>query len=374
MKNMLTTLCLAAGLATTSVAAPGTGDTVEPNLAIAASHVLVDGGVVLDDAMVLVGDGRILAVGATEELEGNLPDGVEVVHHDGWLSAGLVAANSTLGLAYGSDSTGPFMDGLDLLHGFDPATKGLEIARGLGVTTLGVEGDRGCVIGGLGAVVKSDGQVLKKRANVSVCMAVPAVRTNRYPTSFGSAMREVRERFGVEEGPLAEARKGALTTSIAVNDRADISRAISLTRELGLRTVLRGGQQHGDFAKQLAESKIGVALAPLGLSTGERDFNSMKALVEAGVPFAFGLADNGNAVAGLRESAALAVRGGVDRASAWKAVTSNAARLAGVGERVGRVATGLDADLVLWTGDPLLVSTTPVTVYVGGAKTQGDSH
>lgn len=380
MKTLIQSLALVGGLVAATLptlandpaeaAAPA-----EPSLAIAASHVLVEGGVVMDDGMVLVGEGRILAVGKTADLEGNLPDGVHVVRHEGWLSAGLVAANSTLGLRATGDSTGPFMSGLRLMHAFDGDAKALEHARALGLTSAGVEASRSNVIGGVGGVIKTDGTVLKKGSNLTLCMTQPAVQTNRFPTTPGTAMSAVRKRFeeAAESSALAKAKAGQLVTSIAVNNLADMDRALYLAEELGLRAVIRGGAEHDEFAKELAEQGVGVALAPLGLSTNARAYNSLKGLAEAGVPFAFGIADGGNA-ASLRESAALAITGGVDRATAWNSITATAAKLIGAGDRVGRVATGLDADLVLWTGDPLLISTSPVAVYVGGAKSQGDSH
>lgn len=374
MKTMIKTLLVTASLSLAGLAVENDAP-AEPNLAISASHVLVEGGVVLEDAMVLVGDGHILAVGKAADLEGNLPAGVQVVEHEGWLSAGLVAAHSTLGLTASSDSTSAFMPDLALIHGFDPNSKALTAARALGVTTLGVEASRANVFGGTGAVVKTDGSVVRKRANLAVSLVPPAIRGNRFPTSFGGGMRAVRERFeAAEQGALADAKSGKLRTSFAINGPADIDRALTLTNEFGLRSVLRGGDEHTEFAAELKEAGIGVALGPLSLSSNERTYASIKQLAKAGVPLAFGFADNGNVPATLRESAALAARGGLDRATAWNAVTKTAAELTGAGDRVGRVATGLDADLVLWSGDPLLIASKPVAVYIGGAKTQGDSH
>lgn len=373
MNTMIKTLLMAASIGAAGLQAAASTDTAaEPTLAISASHVLVDGGVVLDDAMVLVADGRILAVAPKAELEGNLPDGVTVVHHDGWMSAGLVAANSTLGLTHSSDGTSAFMEGLDLIDGFDRKAKSLQAARALGVTTLGLEADRNNVIGGLGAVVKTDGSVVKKRSSLALAIVPPAVRGNRFPTSYGGAMRALRERFEAGQGALGEAKAGKLTTSISISSPADLSRALMLTSEFGLRTVIRGGDKHDEFVDALKSANVAIALAPLGLSTNERTYNSIKTLAKAGIPMAFGIADSGNAAATLRESAALMVSAGVDRAVAWKAVTSTAAKMVGAGDRIGRVATGLDADLVLWSGDPLLISSSPVAVYINGESTQGD--
>ena len=52
-------------------------------------------------------------------------------------------------------------------------------------------------------------------------------------------------------------------------------------------------------------------------------------------------------------------------------MTSDAARLAGVAKRVGSVRAGLDADLVLWSGDPVDPGSRVVAVYVDGKRVHG---
>lgn len=48
-------------------------------------------------------------------------------------------------------------------------------------------------------------------------------------------------------------------------------------------------------------------------------------------------------------------------------VTSASAELLGLGERIGKVKQGFDADLVMWDSDPLSVGATPVQVWIDGA-------
>ena len=51
--------------------------------------------------------------------------------------------------------------------------------------------------------------------------------------------------------------------------------------------------------------------------------------------------------------AGLAVNSGLDLQEAWKAITINPARSLGVDDRVGSLEPGKDADVVIWTSDPL---------------------
>ena len=51
--------------------------------------------------------------------------------------------------------------------------------------------------------------------------------------------------------------------------------------------------------------------------------------------------------------AGLAVREGLDEDAAWRAITINPAKVAGIADRVGSLEVGKDADFAIWSGDPL---------------------
>jgi imidazolonepropionase-like amidohydrolase len=51
--------------------------------------------------------------------------------------------------------------------------------------------------------------------------------------------------------------------------------------------------------------------------------------------------------------AGLAVNAGLDEEAAWKAITINPATAIGIADRVGSLEPGKDADIVIWTADPL---------------------
>lgn len=65
-------------------------------------------------------------------------------------------------------------------------------------------------------------------------------------------------------------------------------------------------------------------------------------------------------------SAGLAVRGGLDRDEALKAITIYPAQITGIADRVGSIEPGKDADIIIFSGDPLSVSDTPDTVIING--------
>ena len=65
--------------------------------------------------------------------------------------------------------------------------------------------------------------------------------------------------------------------------------------------------------------------------------------------------------------AGLAVRFGLPPLTALRAVTSDPADILGIGDRVGRLAPGYDADIVVWSGDPLEMASRPERIWVGGS-------
>ena len=63
----------------------------------------------------------------------------------------------------------------------------------------------------------------------------------------------------------------------------------------------------------------------------------------------------------------LAVRAGMDRQDALRAVTTVPARIAGMEQRIGMLRAGMDADCVLWSGDPLDFTSQVQAVFINGA-------
>jgi imidazolonepropionase-like amidohydrolase len=68
----------------------------------------------------------------------------------------------------------------------------------------------------------------------------------------------------------------------------------------------------------------------------------------------------------VRQAAGVAVANGLPWDAALAALTANPAEIFGLGAEYGRIAPGYVADLVLWSGDPLEVTTVAQQVWVDG--------
>lgn len=67
-------------------------------------------------------------------------------------------------------------------------------------------------------------------------------------------------------------------------------------------------------------------------------------------------------------TAGYAVREGMDYMEALKAITINPAKICGIADRVGSIAVGKDADLLVYSEDPLTLSAKPELVFINGRQ------
>jgi imidazolonepropionase-like amidohydrolase len=125
------------------------------------------------------------------------------------------------------------------------------------------------------------------------------------------------------------------------------------------------------MASALARANVAVVIDPL--IYGVRNFDSIHGsaqnvtrLAAAGVPVMLNTGDAHN-IRVLRQVAGNAVRAGLDRRAAIKAITQTPADTFGMPNR-GRLTKGAQANLVVWSGDPLELSSAPIAVLIGGQK------
>lgn len=154
----------------------------------------------------------------------------------------------------------------------------------------------------------------------------------------------------------------------------DIFTAIRIAKEFDLDYVLIHCTDGGVIAEELAEDAPAIVLGPLFGDRGKpelahHDISTPKILAGHGLSFAICTDHPETPIQYLPMTAALAVRGGLSREEALKAITVNAAKILGVSDRIGSIDVGKDADLVLFSGDPLDLTVTPDAVIVNGQLT-----
>ncbi len=155
-------------------------------------------------------------------------------------------------------------------------------------------------------------------------------------------------------------------------DRAsDIEAALALARAHDLRLVVAGGAEAWLLADALAERRVGVIVDPLLYGPGSFDqvharVDNAAMLRARGVPVMLSTFDAHN-VRRLRQIAGNAVRGGLPWEAALEAITRTPAEVFGWPDQ-GRLQAGAVANVVVWSGDPLELSTRAERVFVRGRE------
>lgn len=377
----------------------------------AGQEIAIVGGVVhpvtappVENATVLVRDGRIVAVGTDVEV----PATAQVVDaaggavtpglFDPWSSIGLVEVDLVRSTndARLADDEDLVTAAFDPLYGLNPRSTLIAWARRGGVTTVAT-GPRGGLIAGQASVIDLAGESAAEMIaapRVAMIATFGEAGAGRAGGARGGAalrLREVLEdarfwadrRAAYDSGDsreLAESRldlaalqpvlTGEMPLLVEAHRASDIVAVLELAREYGVRPVIVGGAEAWMVADRLAADAVPVILKPLTSlpSSFERlgaRFDNAARLVEAGVPIAFSSFENHRA-SSITQEAGNAVRFGLPWDVALRAITLAPAEIYGVADRYGSLEPGKVADIVVWSGDPLEVTTLPRTVLVRG--------
>jgi hypothetical protein len=160
--------------------------------------------------------------------------------------------------------------------------------------------------------------------------------------------------------------------AFAVDRASDIRQVLAWSARHGAKPVIIGGAQAWQVASQLAAARVPVVLDPLVNLPDSFDqlgasLENAARLHRAGVPIAFTyFTDATHNARKVRQSAGIAVAHGLPREAALAALTSGPAGIFGLGGEFGCIAPGCVADLVLWSGDPLEVTTVAEQVWIDG--------
>lgn len=348
---------------------------------------------------VLVHDGIIVAIGP----QSALPAGVAVCDAQGKeLTPGLFGGLTDIGLEEIEgepatvDSTlnmkapaweQQWRPELDVTQAFNPRSFVVPVTRVEGVTwTVLAPGNGDSIIGGQGAAVTLDGRydaVLAGSHSLFVQMGSDGAKQSGGTRAaqymlLDQAVREARTVGAAAPGALLHAAgKEALGRYLTggrvvfqVDRAADILGVLKFAQRNGIKPVIAGGDEAWMVAKELAKANVPVIMDPL--NDLPVDFDHLGASLEnaarlqrAGVRIAFSSGDTPEARL-VRQLAGNAVAHGLPWESALAAITANPAEIFGLGATRGRIAVGQVADLVLWSGDPLEVSTLAEQVWIAG--------
>jgi hypothetical protein len=353
---------------------------------------------VLQNGDVLVRDGRIRSVGVdlspppdarVIEAEGRpvTPGFFAGITQTGLVEISAVESSVDSALAVNSALS---VDGLrpefDITTAYNPNSSLVPVTRVEGYTWAMLGATRSAtIIGGQGQAVSLDGGYRSFIGNKVLFIDVGADASEQSAGSragqwmiLEQAMAEAGTSVQWAPGPLLtvagrQAIEGFKTSGIVVFDvdrASDIVQVITFSEKHGLNTVISGGAEAWLVADQLAEAGISVLINPL--TNLPETFDQLSArldnaalLNEAGVTFAFAGAGTHQARK-LRQMAGNAVSNGLPYEAGLAALTANPAVIFALGDDRGSIEVDSVADLVIWSGDPLEVTSVADQVIIGG--------
>ena len=169
---------------------------------------------------------------------------------------------------------------------------------------------------------------------------------------------------------LAPVLAGDMPVVARVHRASDIRAALDLAEEFGLKLIVAGGDEAWMLADALANAQVPVILDPT--SNLPADFERLAArsdaaaiLHSAGVLIAFSDESNHNA-RNLKQLAGNAVAHGLPWDAALAAITRNPAQIYGMADALGALMPGQAGDAVVWSGDPLEVTSFADVVIING--------
>jgi imidazolonepropionase-like amidohydrolase len=380
-------------------------------LAITGGYVVPVSAPPIENGTVLIRDGQIAELGA----DVRVPDDATVVDATGkWVLPGFLEAHGHLGIAEeangpaGDDTnemTNPNMAGVRAIDAINIEDEAFRDALSAGITSVVVKPGSGNPIGGQTVAIKTwggrtiDEQLISNRVSVKSALGENPKRVyggkDKTPSTrlgvaliirqaFEDARHYAAQRAEAAADGKAFKRDVALETLVAVLDgellwdqhthrHDDIATAIRLADEFGYSLVINHGTEANKLADVIAERGIPVIFGPMLTSRSkvelrDRAIANLATLAAAGVRVAITTDHPVVPINLLPVQAALAVREGLPREVAIEALTVNPARMLRLDSRIGALSPGLDADVVLWSGDPLDVNSRAERVLIGGVS------
>ncbi len=350
--------------------------------------------------------GLITAVGPDATVD--LPADTVVMDGTGQVvMPGLVDTHSHVGGTGGGDSSGPFHPDTRVLDSFNARSPGIQRAQAGGITTVNVMPGSGHLLSGQTLYMKfKDAGSVEDMAirdasgavmgGIKMANGTNSRRDPPFPGTRSKAVALVRAKFiaaqeyrdkraragddpakrpardlGLEA--LVEVLEGKRIVHHHTHRHDDILTVLRLREEFGFRVVLHHVSDAAKVAHEIAAAGVPCSIILVDSPGGKLEakdllFENGAALERAGAAVAFHTDDWITDSRLFLRNPALGVRAGMSREAALSSVTLAAAQMLDLGDRVGSLEAGKDADLVVLSGDPLSVYSLVLETWIEGER------
>lgn len=372
-------------------------------------HILTMAGETYPDGYVAFENGKITGVGPMTAVE--LTENEAVFDAaGGYVVPGFVDAHTHIGILCESinvaaefinEMTDPVTPHLRAIDGLNPMDTAILKAAKAGVTSTVISPGSANAIGGQTAAIKLHGDSADKMVFKSPCSMKMAMGDNvrltygkekgvSPMTRMGVAMvirealyqaKEYMEKkeqgkevpFNAKWEALMPVLKRELPVNIHAHRSDDMLTAIRIAKEFNLDMRIIHCTDGKIAGKYMAEAGIEGIVGPAMCCSGKQENVNVSmatpaSMVKDGVKIAITTDHEVIPLWYLPICAAVAVREGLDEEEALKAITINAAEIAGIADRVGSLEVGKDADIAVFTGHPFDFRSTTKAVYIDGEQ------
>jgi len=358
----------------------------------ATVHTMGEDGI-LENTDVFISGGKIQKIGQNLPV----PQDILVFEADGKpLTPGFFAGITSLGITEVSAVTESVDSSLDLkemrpefniVSAYNPHSSLIPVAQVEGITfTLLGAGSKGSIFGGQGRLLSLTGGYESFIGSSVLFINVGRDASSLSGNSRAGQWMLLNQAMQEADNPPAsnEARlltrngrntllayaENGMKTVFNVDRASDILQVLRFAENYGLNAVINGGTEAWMVAEQLAAANVPVLLNPLANLPGTFDslgarLDNAAILEAAGVTIAISGAGAHNARK-QRQMAGNAVSYGLPHEAGIAALTSNPARIFGFSEDQGMIKRNGPANVVLWSGDPLEVTSVAERVIING--------
>ncbi len=384
---------IAAAIAGAGFAAPAAAQ--DRAVAFTGARILTMAGEPIENGTLLIRDGKIIAVGTDVAIPA---DAKRIAAKDRVIMPGIVDTHSHIGQVAGADGSGPIQPEVRAMDSIDPLSPNIAKARAGGVTTANIMPGSGHLMSGqtfymklrggrtiediafqmkdgaaLGGMKMANGTNPMGRSGFPGTRAKSAALVREVLTEAKTYCAGDRKARDLAKEALCEVLSGNRLVHFHSHRADDIMTVLRLKREFGFDVLIQHGTETWKIADELAKAGVPVSNitidAPGGkLETMELRMDNAAVLERAGVLVSIHSDDAVIDSRMLLREAALAVRGGMSRDGALRALTINGAKQMKLDARVGSLEVGKDADFLVLDGDPLSTYTHVLETWVEGEK------
>lgn len=366
----------------------------------------------IENGYIITDNGKIAEIGEMANLKA-YPE-AEIIDAKGSIvTPGMIDAHSHIGMwedglnfegSDGNEETDPLTPHLRAIDAVNPMDRAFCEAAKAGITTVVTGPGSANPVGGQILAMKTVGRCVDKMKICEPLAIKFALGENpksvyndksQSPTTRMAVAAQIREilykaaeymeqinkanendeedmpDFDIKLEALLPLMRGEIPMHVHAHRADDIFTAIRIAEEFELKIVLVHATEGHLICDELKEKNIPVLAGPILTDRSKPELKNQSeinpaVLTAAGIKTAIITDHPETPQKHLALCAGMAVKYGMSELDALRAITSVPAEICGLGNRIGKLSQGYDADIVIWNGNPLDITASPKTVFCNG--------